>query len=375
MARRSRVLSGSVKIIGAGMVGLALANKLAQAGIAVQLIERQQPNLKFEPGEAMRVSALSLASRDLLKSLSVWDKLRRPCVEPFSKIQAWTESNNGEINFDAADSGKKYLAYVVENREIVRVLWERAVKDKLINIDIGENQELKIEHQDEQLIVGADGARSQVRAAAGIDFKERSYGQHAVVARVHSHKPHRNIAYQNFLKTGPLGILPLHEPHLESIVWSADDAYAEELMAMDEAKFNMVLSNALDLRLGKLTVHGERQLFPLVMRHANAYIKPGIVLIGDAAHTIHPLAGQGVNLGFKDVMVLAECLITAHKKGLPLSALNILRPYERRRKADNCKMLAAMQLFRNHGYQLGWGFGLVDKCWMAKKNFTAAIEV
>lgn len=364
----------NVTIVGAGMVGLALASRLAQAGIRVTLIERQQPDLAFDPGTAMRVSALNLASRDVLKSLGVWHKLRRECVKPFSKITAWTQSNSGDIHFDAADNAKKYLAYVVENREVVRVLWECIAHNPSVKIEISNNHELNIDHQDESLIIGADGATSQVRAQANIAFQERAYGQKAIVARVHAHKPHHNTAYQNFLKTGPLGVLPLHDPHSVSIVWSADDADAQQLMTMDEAQFNIRLSNALDLRLGKLTLQSERQVFPLIMRHATTYIKPGIALIGDAAHTIHPLAGQGVNLGLQDVVVLAECLIKAFKKGLPLGSLGVLRPYERVRKQDNANMLAVMQVFRYHGHQFGPGFGLLDRCYPFKKRVLQTIS-
>jgi 2-octaprenylphenol hydroxylase len=354
-----------VTIIGAGMVGLALANCLADAGIAVDLVEQNEPVLEFDTGSPGRVSALNPSSRDLLKSLDVWDQLRRDCVEPFSKIEAWTEAESGKIHFDAADSGKKYLAYVVENREIVRVLWQRALKHQLITVHIEDYDW----HIGDDLIIGADGANSHVRTEAGIDFKERSYGQHAIVANVHSLKPHQNTAYQNFLKTGPLGVLPLYNPHLESIVWSVDDDYAEELMGMNESRFNIALSNALSMRLGKLTLQGERRLFPLIMRHAEQYVKPGVALVGDAAHTIHPLAGQGVNLGFKDVVALNDCLVTAHNKGLPLDALNILRRYERERRLDNCKMLAAMQVFRNNGNQLAFAFRVANKISILKNLF------
>ncbi len=358
-----------IKIIGAGMVGLALANKLAQTGFVVELVEHAHPNLDFEPGVSRRFSALSLASRDLLKSLGVWQAIRRPCVEPFSKIHAWTQSTNGQLNFDAADIGKRYLAYVVENREIVRVLWERAAQDK--RIDILDECKNRMSLDAAPLVVGADGAHSQVRRDAQINFKERSYGQHAIVATVHSHKPHHNSAYQNFLRTGPLGVLPLPHPHHVSIVWSAEDDTAQALMEMNEAKFNNALTNALDVRLGKLTVQGERTLFPLMMRHADVYVKSGIALVGDAAHTVHPLAGQGVNLGFQDVAILADCLEKASQKKRALGDLSVLRQYERIRRIENGNMLTAMQLFRNHGHQLGLGFGLLDRIAFMKNKFMA----
>lgn len=358
-----------VIIVGAGMVGLALANRLADAGLQVDVIERQAPDLAFAAGRPQRVSALNPSSRDLLTSLNAWDQLRPACVEPFSKIEAWTAANNGTIRFDAADIGKKYLAFVVENREIVRVLWERAVAHVRITVrtdayawEIGET-----------LVVGADGAQSQVRDTAGITVQERAYGQQAIVATIHSIKPHRNIAYQNFLNTGPLGVLPLTDAHRESIVWSADEDYAAQLMAMDVSRFNITLSNALSMRLGKLTLQGERHVFPLVMRHAERYVQPGVALVGDAAHTIHPLAGQGVNIGFKDVVALSDVLIAAKRSNLPLTALPVLRRFERARRFDTNKMLATMQFFRSSGHQLGLGFGVLDKSMWCKRMITAAV--
>ena len=361
------IMQQKITIIGGGLVGLALANKLAQAGIAIDLYERQQPPLDFAPGTTARVSALNLPSRQLLQSLGVWGQLRQTTVALVTKIEAWTYSNSGCVQFSATDLGQRYLAFIVENREIQRVLWQAAVANPQITLYIGSIDELP----SSQLVIGADGGQSQVRAKAGIEIKQRSYGQQAIVATIHTAKPHQQHAYQNFLKTGPLGILPLADPNTVSIVWSADDSYAQELMAMDEASFNIALSNALDLKLGKLTLASKRHVFPLIMRHVEHYVKPGVALVGDAAHTIHPLAGQGVNLGFKDVSALAEQLLMARDKGQSFAAINVLRKYERARKADNAIMLAMMQLFRNNGYQLGGLFGLVNNVEWLRKKFMA----
>lgn len=357
----------SVVIIGGGMVGLALANKLAQSGIAVDLYEHHQPELDFVPGTSERVSAITLQSRQLLQSLGTWDALREAAVAPVTQIDAWTYTNSGRVQFAAADIGQRNIAFIIENREIQRVLWQAASDNPHIMIHTDSIDELP----EAKLVIGADGGRSRVRALAGIELRERAYGQHAIVATLATTKPHQQHAYQNFLQTGPLGVLPLADPHHVSIVWSAEDTYAHELMNMDEASFNIAVSNALDLTLGKLTLMSKRHLFPLIMRHAQQYVKPGIALVGDAAHTIHPLAGQGVNLGFKDVLVLAEQLITAESQSQPLGAFNVLRKYERARKAENTLMSATMQLFRSNGYQFGGLFGLVNNIDWLRNKFMA----
>lgn len=366
-----------VTIIGAGMVGLALANKLAAMDIGVTLIESRLPDLDFSIDahrHTQRVSALGLASRDLLQSINAWEALRAACITPFSKIEAWSHESGQKVHFDAAEIGKKQLGYIVENREVVRVLWQCAEQHPLITIECPKQlTTLDDMREQTQLIVAADGGNSWVRRQAGIDCSERSYGQTAIVATIQSAKPHQNTAYQSFLKTGPLGVLPLHDPHQLSIVWSADDDYAAELIAMNDTAFNRALSNALDLRLGKLELMTERKTFPLIRRHAKQYAQPGLVLIGDAAHTIHPLAGQGVNLGFKDVKALAAQLGKAQQKEQPLGSLNALRHYERERKVDNQRMHLAMQLFRDHATQLAWGFGVVDKQPWLKKKVTAIV--
>ncbi len=362
----------TVTIVGAGMVGLALANQLSQAGIAVEVVERRAPQLDFEPRSSDRVSALNRASRDLLQSLGVWAHLRPACVAPCTDMRVWTEQNNGAVHFSAREIGKKHLAYIVENQEVVRVLWQKAASDPLISITLCEHYELD---SSRALIVGADGAHSTVREQAGITLTERAYGQQAIVATVTSVKPHRLCAYQNFLKTGPLGVLPLHDAHSESIVWSANDEQAQYLMHLNDAQFNIALSNALDLRLGKLTLKSARHIFPLVMRHAWCYVKPGIALVGDAAHTVHPLAGQGVNLGFQDVLVLSANVIKAYQRGRDVGALDVLRDYERERKWRNQQMLLLMQVFRSSGSSLGFGFGLIDHFfWLKKKIVEHALS-
>ncbi len=361
-------MSYNISIVGAGMIGLALANALAQAGFQVQLVEAQQPDFDSQV-QPQRVSAINLHARDLLQSLSAWSVLNQTKVTPFSKIEAWVHAKSERVHFNAADMGRRYLGYIIENNEITRVLWEMAEADK--HIDICCPQQVDSISALEGLIIGADGGRSWLRKQAGFEVNERSYGQRAIVATIQTQKPHLNTAYQSFLKTGPLGVLPLHDPQQCSIVWSADDAEAERLIGLDELAFNRALANAFNVQLGKMTLLTKRLSFPLIMRHAKCYAKPGIVLVGDAAHTIHPLAGQGANLGFQDVKALAEVLITARQKGQDIAALPTLQKYTRARRWHNSMMQLAMLGF--YMFKQPFGFNIFDKQKWLKRSLTQFI--
>lgn len=367
----------TITIIGAGMVGLTLAHKLAQAGIDVTVIEHQQPPLEFDANThhdfPSRVSALNLASYHLLKSLTVWKRMRPQFLSGFTGIEAWVPETSSAIHFDAANRGRRYLGYIVENREMVRVLWEMAQTDDRITLQCSTEVKTLSDIKNTALIIGADGGHSWVREQANIDCCQRSYGQQAIVATLAVEKSHDFKAYQSFLKTGPIGVLPLHDPHHVSIVWSADDDYVDTLMALDEAAFNRALSNALGLRLGKMTLITKRLLFPLIGRHAKQYVKSNVVLVGDAAHTIHPLAGQGVNLGFKDVIELSNQLIELYAKGQALNNERALRAYERHRRADNTVMHAIMMAFRLVKQPIG--LSMVDQCEVLKQLFMQFSEV
>lgn len=364
-------MTSQVTIIGAGMVGLTLANILAQTGIHVTVMERQLPKRIDAHDEhdffPARVSALNLSSRDLLKKIGVWDRIRSQCLSGFSEIEAWTHDVGSALHFDAAALAHRYLGYIVENRELVRALWEMAESNKNITFQYPIQLMTLSDIKNSGLIIGADGAESWVRQQAGIDCCQRSYGQQAIVATLSTQKPHHFKAYQRFLKTGPIGVLPLHDPHQVSIVWSADDDYADALMVLDDVAFSRALSNALNLHLGKMALLTKRLLFPLIMRHAKQYVKSNVVLVGDAAHTIHPLAGQGVNLGFKDIVELSNQLISLSIKGCALSDVRALRAYERHRRADNTVMHAAMLAFRLAKQPIG--LGLIDKCDALKQLF------
>lgn len=367
-----------IAIVGAGMVGLALANQLADAGFAVTVFEKSAPDLNFNQASVsvtQRVSALNLSTRDLLQKIAVWQDIRPLYCQPFKAIEAWSQGTSHRVTFAAADIAKKYLGYIVENRELVRALWCRAMTQHTISlqVDASLNSLDELRHQFD-LVIGADGAQSWVRQAAGITCKEQSYGQKAIVATIESTEMHQAIAYQSFLPSGPLGVLPLTNAHHESIVWSAEDHEAERLMSLGERSFNRELTNAFEMRLGRVQLLGKRHLFPLVRRQARQFVQPGLALVGDAAHTIHPLAGQGVNLGFDDTHVLSQILSGSVKQGKAINDYLLLKRYQRQRNVEVQKMQLAMALFRYHGRQLALGFGFVDKFEWLKQKITAAVE-
>jgi len=339
-------------IIGAGLVGLAQALALAQKNISVILIEEQGFVFSSEKRTA-RVSAINSSSIKFLKTLNIWDKVDGARFSSLQKLVIWDDLTQAEMDFDAAMIAAPELGVIIENRELRRVLFEAAEQNKNIQIIYAKPQELAISETvkltldneqiiEAELIIGADGARSWLRNYLNIDTAERSYYQQAIIACVETKKAHQNTGWQNFLSTGPLALLPLNDPHQCAIVWSSDTARAQELMSCDESQFNIEINNAFGSRLGEINLVSERQLFPLIMRHAKNYLLPHVVLIGDAAHSIHPLAGQGVNLGFMD----AKCLAENTDAKNPANFKN-LRRYERTRKTANSAMLCAMRALRD----------------------------
>jgi len=347
-------------IIGGGMVGLSLAAVLLKMQFTVTVVESKEPLLNWEATDYdARVSAINIASYRFLNYIDVWSDLREMCVAPLERMLVWDALGGGEIQFDAAEVNKESLGYIVENREIVRALWKKLSKDanckllfpckpEQVNVD-DKGVHLQCDNGKTitaDVIVGADGAHSWLRHQMPADMVEKPYQQHALVAVIKTEKPHERRALQPFLKTGPLGVLPLSDPYQISIVWSTNPTHADKLSSMPIEDFNRALTNALDSRLGNMSCLSERRVIPLIMRHAQHYVSERMVLVGDAAHTIHPLAGQGVNLGFMDAACLAETLREAKEKKRDIGSKNVLRRYERWRKGDNTLMLLAMRGFK-----------------------------
>lgn len=342
----------------------------------------------FEP----RVSALSVASQRILQRLGAWDGVAARRASPYGEMQVWDGSGTGNIHFSAASVHAEVLGHIVENRVIQEALLEplhdsgvgllpnarlenlrRSGDDWLLTLVDG--RELRA-----PLVIAADGANSAVRRLAGCATREWDYLHHAIVTSVRCEQPHRRTAWQRFTDDGPLAFLPLDrqgDEHWCSIVWSTTPEQATRLMALDDEAFRVELGKAFEHRLGNIEAADPRLCIPLRQRHAKRYVEPGLALVGDAAHTIHPLAGQGVNLGFLDAAVLAEVLLHAHGRGERLADERVLSRFERRRMPHNLGMMAAMEgfqrLFQADPLPLRWlrnaGLGLVDGLPEAKALF------
>jgi 2-octaprenylphenol hydroxylase len=370
-----------VVIVGAGIAGSALAVALSGHGLMIALVEAQalpssalpqSKNLQdFDP----RVSALTPRSREFLSQLGAWDAIAayRHCA--YRHMTVWDAEGTGQIEFDRAEVGASELGHIVENRAIVRALLARvataadisvlspvalasctrlASSRMSLTLDGGELLEA-------DLLVAADGALSRVREMMGFRSREWDYGHRAIVATVEVERPHDATAWQRFLPSGPLALLPLPGEdgrHYCSIVWSLQEDLVDAVLALDDAAFCAELTRASEARLGAVLDASRRFAHPLRQRHAVDYVQPGVALVADAAHTIHPLAGQGINLGLQDVAVLAAEILAGQRNGVHPGQLDLLQRYQRQRKGENLMMMTAMdgfkRLFEQQSLPLRW---------------------
>ena len=391
-----------VAIVGGGMVGATLALLLGQQGVSVVVIEAGKMTPQWQASRVdARVSALTAASRQLFETLGVWNAMKARRVTPYVGMTVWDSVGNGEVRFDAQDVMASALGYIVENSVITDALREAlqtlpnvaclsstgvtALSDVTQPMSYESGRTLTLENGrtlNARLVVASDGAQSPLRRAMGIGVTAWDTNQSALVTVVNHELPHGQRAQQVFLPTGPLAFLPLNGPHAaphrqSSIVWSSNTLEAQRLMALDDDAFARALAAAFEYRLGDVTIGMTRHLFPLIQRHARRYVLPSFALIGDAAHGIHPLAGQGANLGFLDAAVLAEELARARQRLSPLGDIRVLARYEQRRRLDNAIMLRTMEAFcRGFGPQpmaLTWlrnaGLRTVDRCLPLKRFF------
>jgi len=353
-----------VIVVGAGMVGAAFACLLARSntGLSIALLEARA-TAAFNPEQFdPRVAALTEKSRSLLDCCGAWESIAAQRVSAYGAMQVWDAEGTGEIHFDCQDVQQPNLGHIVENSLVVESLL--AEVSKLANIDflcpVSVTQYSQSESQvsvelssGEQLVapllVAADGGNSSIREQFKFATREWDYGHSAIVATVQTESVHQQTAWQRFMPTGPLALLPLDkqgDQHYCSLVWSQESAEAERLMALDDEAFCAELSRASERCVGEILSVDKRYAIPLRQRHAKDYVVKRVALLGDAAHTIHPLAGQGVNLGFADVKALVDTLCAEAKRGNDLGSLMCLNKYQRLRKPENLVTMAAMEGFK-----------------------------
>lgn len=366
-----------IVIVGGGMVGATLACALGDSSLKVILLEAGAGQYELPAkGFELRVSAITRASQRIFETLGVWPGIVARRISPYRDMHVWDATGSGAIHFDSAEIGEATLGHIIENNVITMALYERLsafenvevithATNASISID-AENASLELINGKSiktKLIIAADGSQSSIRQQFDIGIRGWDYDHTALVTYVKTERHHQETAWQRFLPTGPLAFLPLAENY-SSIVWSTQPEQAKQLLDMQDADFCLALGEAFDHTLGKIESTGPRASFPLRFFVANDYIKARLALVGDAAHTIHPLAGQGVNLGLADVASLAEVLMDAVMQGKDIGALSVLRRYERWRKADSMSLFVAMdslkRLFGSEHPGVRWArnFGL-----------------
>ena len=358
-----------VVVVGGGMVGGLLAAALAQpiahglsaltSPLRIVVVDTSSP-AAFDPGTNpaydLRVSALSVASRRMLEAVNAWDGIASRRVCPYRDLSVWDGEASGRTDFHARDVGAAELGYIVENRVLQVSLWERlhqlpnvevlcpASLESIENDDGGVRVRLKEGVETElrtRLVVGADGAHSSVRQQAGISMISQTYDQHALVANVTTSLPQQQITWQRFVSTGPQAMLPLCGARA-SLVWYHSEEQIARLRALDDTSFIEELCASFPQELGGILSVDARASFPIAKAHADAYTAHRIALAGDAAHTVHPLAGQGVNLGLLDAAALAEVLLKAQLAERDLGAPQVLARYERWRRGNNALMIQSL---------------------------------
>ena len=358
-----------VIIVGAGMVGASMACLLSEtsnvgsrAPIKIAVVEAiaAQPftNDNFDP----RVAAITEKSRQCLDRCDVWSSIENSRVSPYLSMNVWDAESMGRISFDCDEIRRPNLGHIVESRVIVSALLEKIAEHDHVDlicpakiVDYRRNKNNIMIDLDgtrslsAQLLIGADGGSSKVRDHFGFKLKEWDYQQEAIVSTIRTEKSNERTAWQSFTAKGPLAFLPLNDKdnlHHCSLVWSQDSPTAQKLMTLDDKNFCDALTVASESCLGKILSIDRRFSFPLIQRHATEYAQSRVVLVGDAAHTIHPLAGQGVNLGFSDVEVLVDEIQRAWSRDIDIGNIAVLSRYQRRRKPENLAMMALMEGFK-----------------------------
>lgn len=380
-----------IAVVGGGMVGLTLVSALADSGLSVAVINDKPLSQPLGEQPDVRVSAINEANAQALLQRGVWQRIAPNRVNPYVKMDVWDKDSFGHIQFDCSATQTEQLGHIVENQAMVNALADAVcdqsdttvIEGRIARILWGQEQTMLMMDNDEvvaaRLVVGTDGANSFVRHQAKFPVTFRDYNQTAIVANIRCAQPHDNVARQVFTPDGPLALLPISDPYQCSIVFSQTTERANALLRTDDDAFGKALTEASGAVLGALTLDTPRYHFPLTMRYARQWLNDGVVIIGDAAHTIHPLAGQGANLGMQDAMSLARHIRELHQADKPFYTQRSLRPFERERKAQAMRMIAAMDGFktlfagRSPLKKLVRGVGLIaaDRLPGAKERFIA----
>ena len=364
VSSRRRAPALDLAVVGGGMVGAAAALALARAGFATALLEaREPPPWQAQDEVDLRVVGLAPSSIKLLDDMDVWTSIRRARCCAYSHMHVWDAESGASISFDAASGRRQQLGYIVENSLVQWTLWQaleaagvRRICPAQVLAFEARGDRIQLELSDGEsltaaLLVAADGAASPLRRLAGIATRGRDYEQSAVVAHLQTERSHENTAWQRFLPTGPLALLPLADGR-SSLVWSLPEAEAKRVLALDDEAFRGELGVASDFRLGRITAASARAAFPLQLQLAQRYQAERFVLLGDAAHSVHPLAGQGANLGLRDVAQLRDTLVAARQAGRDIGAEHVLRQYARRRRsADTLDALGLDALARIYAWR------------------------
>jgi 2-octaprenyl-3-methyl-6-methoxy-1,4-benzoquinol hydroxylase/2-octaprenylphenol hydroxylase len=390
VSARRRMPTLDVAVVGGGMVGAAAALALARAGLGVALLEAREPAPWHAGDEVdLRVVGLAPSSLALLDELGVWTSIRGARAGRYRHMHVWDAASGASIDFDATSEGRDALGYIVENNLVQWTLWQaladagvrRLCPAEVTGFEAREDR-IQLQLADGEilsaaLLVAADGAGSPLRQLAGIGTRGHDYAQRAVVAHVATERPHEQTAWQRFLASGPLALLPLADGR-SSLVWSLPEAEAQRVLALDDQAFRDELGAASDFRLGRIVTATPRAGFPLKLQLAERYQAERFVLLGDAAHTVHPLAGQGVNLGLRDVAELRDTLLAARLAGRDIGAAHVLRRYARRRRsADTLDALGFDALARVYAWQApplvaarGLGVRLFDRLAPLKRRLS-----
>lgn len=343
----SRRMPRDAVVVGGGVVGAACALALADAGLQVALVEAGTPARWSRDQPDLRVFAFAPDNASLLDSLGVWQDILATRAQPYRHMCVWDAAGGGELHFDADTLARHELGWIIEHDLLADRLWVAASRAGVEHFQPASLNGLEQREDgvrltlesgetiDARIAIAADGANSTLRSLAGIHAPTHDYGQRGVVAYIDTELPHQLTAWQRFLPTGPLAFLPVDDDRRSSIVWSLPEDEAERILALDDEAFGIELTNAFGARLGAVRPVSRRVAFPLRRQLAKTQVEGRVLVLGDAAHVVHPLAGQGVNLGLRDVAALRDSVREAKRLGRDFDAPHRLQRWARARRSDN----------------------------------------